>query len=374
MNEYARPSRMKVDLGALARNYAVVRSRTGANRKLIASIKGNAYGHGAVEIAKFLAAQDVFGFWTGSLAEARELREAGITTKIIMFGGYREDQIPLLLANDLSPTVFDDRGLAAVAAAAGSIGREISLYVKVDAGLGRLGVSIQTAFDFVVKASQTPCVRVEGVYTHLPFNSDPGEQWAKARYALFEKLLSDLARRGINPDITQVWGSSGVLGGLPDICNAVCVGHLLYGLVPAGLDCDAAQDYVPILSVLSAPIVHIGSVDQSLRASAYRGRGGCSSGVIGFGLCDGVLRPRGEHKFHALVHGRRVPVIGTSLEHSILDLDCIDSPQIGDQAILIGHAGQEEITVKDWAKWCDCTPLEVLMSLSKRTTVEYRPA
>jgi alanine racemase len=374
MPEHVRPAWLEVDLEAIERNLAETQRRVGPGRNVIASIKGNAYGLGVVGVAQSLERQGVYALWTGNIDEGIALRAAGIATKIIMFGGYLPEQIDELVEHDLIPTIYDTSGLTAAAEAGRKRGRAVAVYIKVDSGLGRLGVSVGDAGEFVAAVEAAKDVRLEGVYTHLPFGNAQGKAWALERYEHFTGLLDDMRRRGIVPDVTQVWGSSGVLAALPDRCNAVCVGHILFGLTPLTDDAAASDGYVPAVKALKASLIHVGhhpSGSDLAIGGAYRSRNARTTGVVAFGVGDGMRRPMAGQTMSALVRGQRVPIIGTSLEHTVLDLDVVDMPRVGEEVTLIGEMGAEQISLSDWAGWLGCTPLEVIMSFSGRLATKY---
>lgn len=217
---------MEIDPAALAHNLGYVR-RLAGQRRLIASVKANAYGHGAVEIARRLEVLGIDTLWTGSIAEAIAMREAGIKARILLFAGYLPAEIPQLLARGFVPTIYDREGALTVSRAARA---PVPIYIKVDSGLGRLGVPLPEAESLIRDIAALPSIQIEGIYSHLPFGDAAGRDWALAHYQGFAALLGRLASMGIQPAVTQVWASSGLLAQLPDICNTVCVGHLLYGL------------------------------------------------------------------------------------------------------------------------------------------------
>ncbi len=160
---------------------AIVRKLAG-QRRLIASVKANAYGHGAVEFARRLEALGIDTLWTGSIAEAIAMREAGIKARILMFAGYLPAEIPQLLARGFVPTIYDREGALAVSRAARA---PASIYIKVDSGLGRLGVPLPEAEGLFREIAALPNIQIEGVYSHLPFGDAAGRAWALARYQGF---------------------------------------------------------------------------------------------------------------------------------------------------------------------------------------------
>jgi alanine racemase len=360
-----RPLWAELDLDALAHNLAVVR-RLAGQRRLIASVKANAYGHGAVSVGRELARLGVDTLWTGSIDEARAMRAAGIGARLLLFGGYLPADIPALLQHELTPTIYDRAGAEAVSAAAR---RPTAIYVKVDSGLGRLGVPLPEAEDLIRAIAALPDLVIEGIYTHLPFGSVAGRDWAREKYAVFTALLARLAARGIKPALTQVWASSGLLAGLPDVCNAVCVGHLLYGLSTVAADVAAASDLRPVLAAIKTRLIHIAhhAAGGDIAIGAHYGmKNARVTGVVPLGLGDGMRSGAPGQAMSLLVHGRRAPVIGVSLEHTTLDLTGIDSPQVGDEATIVGMSDGLSNSFKDLAEWFGCGELEAVMTFSKR--------
>src|SRR5262249_25223730 len=205
MQEHNRPCWVEVDLEAVERNYLEAVRRAGPGRKVIASIKGNAYGHGVKEVAKALDRQNAFAFWTGHVDEAVALRHEGVTTKIIMFGGYVPSAISLLISEGLIPTIYDIEG--AQAAAAWGKGKAVPIYAKVDAGLGRLGTPLSEAEQFILALAKNSALLIEGIYTHLPFRDLAGKKWALRGYERFVEVLDRLKQQGIEPEMTQLWAS-----------------------------------------------------------------------------------------------------------------------------------------------------------------------
>ncbi len=195
LEEAVRPCWMEIDLGALADNVEVLRSRLGPDRHIIAALKGDAYGHGIGPVARCLARADVHSLATGSLRDAVAIRDAGVELPILMFAGPLPEGMAPLLERGLTPTVHDWTSAQAISEAATHAARgPAPVYVKVDSGLGRLGVPVADALDFVRKVRALDHVSVEGVYTHLTFQDAGGREWARERYAAFDALLEALEK------------------------------------------------------------------------------------------------------------------------------------------------------------------------------------
>lgn len=361
-----RPSWIEIDLGAIERNYQELQRLSGPDRRVIASIKANAYGHDAQAVARSLERRGVFAFWTGHVPEALALRAAGIRSKIILFGGYLPDAIPELLSHDLIPTVYDGAGIAAAAKA----GRgPAPIYVKVDAGLGRLGVPVNEARSLIQNIARTPTLRLEGVYTHLPFKDRKGRDWAAASAERFGKLLEELRADGIVPEVTQLWGSSGLLCGLEDPTNAVCIGHLLYGLIPVDADIAHPADLQPACAAIKSRLIHVAhrmpGEDLAI-GNRYRISNASTIGVIPLGMGDGMRVLTGRTAPEVLVRGARAPIIGVSLEHTVLDLSEIPTPPIGEEVTLVGASRDARIGLESCAAQFGCSPLELIIGFSGR--------
>lgn len=367
-----RPVWAEIDRQALAANLSAAIRRAGPGRRVIASVKANAYGHGLIEVSRTLVEAGAAALWTGNIPEAIALRRAGIAGPIITFGGYLPEVMASLVAHDLIPTVYDWDG--AKAAAAASRGGPVPVYLKIDSGLGRLGVPLAKARDFVTAVARLPGLRIDGIYTHLPFGDAAGQAWAETRARDFAGLLAQLRTDGIEPEITQLWGSSGLLAGSPDGCNAVCVGHLLYGLSPIHPAPAEASEYQPVLSAIRGRLIAIGDRPGPANGgppSGYAIAGGRTTGVVPFGLGDGMRRSVAGAPMHALLRGRRVPILGISLEHVVLDLDGIEAPRLGEAVTFLGQSEGEAVTLADWAAWHACRELEVVMALSGRIAMEH---
>lgn len=366
-----RPNWMEIDLDALEANYAEIDRRAGRGRQVIAAVKGDAYGHGAVEISRALARRGAQAVWTGHVPEALAIKAADLGLKVILFGGYTAEQIPGLAAAGLLPTVYDLEGAAAAASAGASV------YVKVDSGLGRLGTPLGEARETIRAMAALPGLTIEGIYTHLPFGDAKGQAWALERAEGFGALLRALEGDGIRPAVTQLWGSCGLYADLPDPTNVVCVGHLLYGLTPFPALAPVAEGFRSTVKELGSRLIHVARHPAGAGLAiggAYSLRNAASVGVIPIGVSDGMRRLGQHGQPEAILRGRRVPVIGTSLEHTVLDLDGIDDPRPGETVRLVGEENGASISMADWAGWMGCSELDAVLGFGGRLERRYANA
>ena len=374
MSEAAHPGWAVFDLDRLLDNLATIRRRCAPGQSCIAALKGNAYGHGALPVARALDGEGLAAFMTGSFDEACGLRAAGLRTPVVMFAGALPEGMADLVGAGLVPTIVDRAGAEAVARAAA--GKPAPASVKVDAGLGRLGVALEEAESFLAGLAAMPGLEVQGLYTHLPFGDARGRDWADERFAAFDALLARLEARGLAPPVTQAGASASVAAGLSDRSNAVCVGHLLYGLSPfADAPVADVSAFKPVLAEVGSRLVQVSDHPQGSDiaiAGGYGIRRGRRTGVAPIGAAQGLARPAPGSRPEALIRGRRVPVLAVSLEHLTLDLSEVEDAAVGDAVLLLGGDGDAAIGLGELAAWSGRRELDTVLALSGRLAAHYR--
>ncbi|MGI9382985.1 MAG: alanine racemase [Methyloligellaceae bacterium] len=350
---------MLLDLDAVEANFHEVRRRVGAAVRIIASVKANAYGHGVGPVARRLEFAGVDMFATGSVDEAIALRKSEIETPVLMFGAALPSAVPELIRQGLIPTVHNAE-LAEVVAICGP--RPNPVFVKVDCGLGRLGVPLCAAHRFVLDLARQPLVEVAGLYTHLPFYDAAGMSWARERIARFDDLVAALARDGLTIPTTQARASAAIVTGIGDNCSAVCPGGILYGHSPVEEGLGDASGFRPVMA---------GAGTRLIQVSPKAGEG--ARGVVPFGRCDGNRAAVAGETAHMLVRGVKAPVLAVSLEHAVLDLSAVDNPKVGDEAVILGGSGPDAITLARLAQWWGVGVNDVLMAFNRRMAHRYLP-
>lgn len=343
------PNRMTVDLDAIAHNVRRLRERFGGPEAItfIAALKANAYGFGLLPVSETVLAAGVDALALVRLDDAIALRRAGVRVPILLYGGVRPDPrvIDAIVAHELTITVVDERDLDAWAVAA----TPIRAMVKVDVGLERLGAAPENAARLARRVADTRGLQLAGVYTHVHVPAatveavNPYLTW---QFERFQGVLSELRDAGVDVPLA-IAASSGAIR-LSDALtlNGIDVGSLLFGLdTPGPTDRDLGLR--PALVSLTSRLTQVRDVEREAYADLSpipTGRP-VRLGVIPMGASDGLL---GLSAGHVLVGGRRAPVLAISLEHSRLDLTGIDAAA-GDEVVVIGRQGDEEITVRDVA-------------------------
>jgi alanine racemase len=351
--EQARPIWADVDLDAITHNLALLRERAGRPVRIIAAIKANAYGHGVEAVALHLQSAGVDGLATANLEDALLVRRAGVTLPIVMYGSALPGGLEVLVANDLTPSVWTPDALAAVARLAAQQTRTIAVHVKVDAGLGRIGVRLDEAAAFIREVVAAPEVRLEGIYTHLPFDGDEGAAWSKRRLAEYTALINEVeAEHGIEIEFTEAAASSILSEAFPDSLTTISPGHLLYGLSPLAGGSADALGFRKAVTALRARLIHVGRHrrgDDLLRAGPGGAPADSTSGVVLIGMDNGYRAAAGSDAF-MLCHGTRCPVLGVSAEYTVIDLTGVPGAAVGDMVTIIGADGGDEIKVESVAE------------------------
>jgi len=360
-----RPTRAEIDLHALTHNYGEVTRRVGG-RKVLAVVKAQAYGHGAVSVARHLAGLGASMFGVALVEEGRELRDAGITAPILVMGPVFPEQAAELVRVDLTPVVYTLPVTQALSEAAGKAGRTVPVHVKVDTGMGRIGVSPEEAVQFIDTISKLPGIVVEGMMTHFADADLRDKKFAAAQLDRFEALIGSLDAKGITVPLRHAANSAAVLEYDRALLTMVRPGLMLYGYNP--LESGAVADVRPVLSLVTR-IAYVKKVPAGVPISYGRTfvtKRESLIATIPIGYADGYSRSlsnRGE----AIVGEKRVPVAGRVCMDMIM-LDVTDVPGVaaGDEAVLIGSRGKERITADDIAAKTGTIAYEVLCGISGR--------
>ena len=357
-----RPSWVEIDLDAMLHNLSLIREAAqGAH--IIAALKADGYGHGAAAVARCLSKQGIHSLATGSLDDARAVRAARIDLPILLFGGPLPETYPDLVREGFTPTVYDRAGGEAVSAAGV---KDAPFYIKVDCGLGRLGVRLEEALPFIQWAATLPNAKLAGLYTHLPFADAEGMAWSQMRIEKFDELLIAVESAGVRIPVTQALASAGLLAGLRSRANAVCPGHLLYGLSPVTPSLVRAEAFRPVLAALKSQLIHVNRLGAgSLRTGVER------IGVLPLGVSDGFGVIASGQEAYGLVGKNRAPILGVSLEHMTLDLsDCPDAA-VGNEVVLLGPGSNGTITLTELAQWQGLRPHQVLCAFDGRLASKH---
>lgn len=369
-----RPTWVEIDLGALAHNTRRLKAAAGP-AGLMAVLKADAYGHGAVQAARVVLRHGADQLAVACLSEGAVLRAAGIAAPILILGYTPAWQAREALRLNLAATVFDELTALAFSRAARDLGRTARLQLKVDTGMHRLGCRPDEAPALLARLAELPGLQVEGIFTHLACADDAsvdGRAATAAQLAAWEALLVRLRAEGLRPPLAHALNSAGLLAWPAARGDLVRPGIALYGLSPSA-DLAAAigptgLDLRPVLSWKT----QIGQVhrlepgDAVGYGATWRATRPSLVATIPVGYADGFRRaPRSWRQ--VLVRGCVAPLIGrVSMDQSAVDVTGIPGLRQGDEVVLIGRQGTEAIRAEDAAAWLGTVSYEVVAGILAR--------
>jgi alanine racemase len=374
-----RPTRAEINLEALRHNLRVVTRYAGAAR-VWAVLKADAYGHGAPAVARTLErVQGLAGFCVALLEEAIELREAGIVAPILVMGGHYGSAHDEVIARDLVPVVHDAEHLGAFArlVRSGATTGPIDVHLKIDTGMGRLGVTMDALPALAASLAGFPEVRIRGLMTHLANADDADGGFTQEQMARFGEATALLERHGLRPEVRHAANSGALLRGHA-VLDAVRPGLALFGVSPS-------VDAQPLTRELK-PVMRVRTEIVSLRDVAagnpvgYGGtwKAGRPSRIatVPIGYADGLSRQL-SNRGHMLVRGKRAPIVGTvSMDLAMLDVTEIPGACARDEVVVLGSQdgplGRDAIGADEIAAHAGTIPWEVMTSISRRVPRFYR--
>lgn len=342
-----RPNVLEVDLDAIAHNVCRLRQHIGSDVQLFAALKANAYGFGIDRVADTVVAAGADGLAMVEVDHAVALRQRGIGVPILLYGGTpaSADAVAAMQEYGLMPTLLD---VADAQTYAHYAQRSLRAFLKVDVGLERMGVSAHEVRPFATELRGLRNLELHGVYTHLHVpphaRTEQVSPYIHWQFDGFTRAIEGLSEAGIEPP-TRMAASSAVLMQTDEMnLNAVDPGHLLFGMYPAGPR-QPSLDLRPALCALKSRLVQVKTLHRAafIDQAPFAIQPGMSIGVFPFGIADGMpLVNCGQ----VLVNGRRVPVLGVSLEHTRIDLTGVEARR-GDEVVIVGAQGAVEISAAE---------------------------
>jgi alanine racemase len=366
-----RPTWAEIDLDALLHNLALVRRRVG-DRPLLAVVKADAYGHGAVEVARVLEQAGVACLGVALPEEGVELRRAGIRAPILLLGGLTAEQAGLALEHDLTPAVFRADQVEALEAEAERRGAEVRVHLKVDTGMGRLGVPAAEVGSFAAVLAAARRVRLGGAFSHFAVADDPADPFTRGQVERFLGALGALRERGLEPSQVHLANSAAVTDHPPAWMTLVRPGIVLYGYPPS--DRVRREAWRPVLS-LHSRIIYLKDIPAG--ASLGYGRTFVAArpsriASLAIGYDDGLPRLL-SNRGHVLVGGRPAPIVGRiSMDLTTVDVTGVPGVAAGDRAVVIGRDGDQALGADRVAAWADTIVWEVLCGIGARVPRLYR--
>ncbi len=370
VDEIVRPTRVEVNLIVLKENFLSVKKHIGPVM-VMPILKANAYGHGLVRIAQLYEELGVDYLGVAVVEEGILLREYGIKTPILVLGGIWQNQIPLFIKNDLTITASSIDKLRQINKTAEQLNKKAKVHLKIDTGMERLGVHYYNAESFLTEAYKCSHIIVEGIFSHFS-NSDSSDlNHTKLQFERFMEVLRFFEKNSIAPPIRHISNSGAILQFPEARLDLVRPGILLYGVYPSR-EIKRTISVKPVLSwkslVVYFKVITPGhpvgygltwQTDHNVRAVTV---------PVGYG--DGYFRSM-SGKARVIIRNNNYPVVGTiSMDQIVVNLED-GSAYHGDEVILIGSDGTNNITCEDLAGWSGTIPYEILTNINTRVPRIY---
>lgn len=355
-----RPAWTEIDLGRLRRNLQLIRGDLSKHVRLMAVVKDEAYGHGALDVARVALEEGAWGFGLSTLEEAMSLRDAGVQAPLVLLGERQEAELEWCVAHDLTVCVNEPRTIRVLAKIASDFGKQVPVHLKIHTGMSRYGIRWDEALPLVENILAEKSLSLEGAMTHFAQSDETDKTFANLQFSRFTEVLRALDEKRVRVNLRHTCNSGGFLD-LPHAhLDMVRVGILLYGVFPSQV-CRKISGIEPVMSVKAriAAIQKIKPGEVVGYGMRYTAASERRIAVLPIGYGDGFPRVRNEGG--ALIHGKYAPLIGgIAMDALMVDITEIPEAQMWDEAVIMGKQGDEEITVRDIAKLKNSVTYDVL--------------
>ncbi|PIQ82309.1 MAG: alanine racemase [Candidatus Omnitrophica bacterium CG11_big_fil_rev_8_21_14_0_20_64_10] len=369
------PVWIEVDLQAIQRNFRRVRSFVPASVRILSVVKANAYGHGLVPVAQALEGAGADFLGVASVAEGVLLRQAGLRSAILVLGNPLPEEAGLILDSDLTQAIGDWDCARALSAAAQAAGREVSVHLKVDTGMGRYGVWHEEALELASRIRALPGVRLGGVFTHFA-KAGTSVEASRAQLNHFEALLARFRAAGVSTGLTHAANSVGTLRFPEAHLNLVRPGLLMYGASPIRAGEDGPLPELEGALTLKSRVHFLKTIPVGRTVSyggTFKAQRPTVVATIPVGYAHGYSRAL-SNRARLLIGGHSAPVIGlVTMEDLMCDVTDIPGVRVGAEAVLIGRQGSRRIKAEELARHARTIPYEILAGLSARIPRRYAP-
>lgn len=374
MKQYSRVF-ARVDLDAVTYNMEQMKKRIGDGARIIAVVKMDGYGHGAVPIARIFEEKEyIWGYATASLEEAVLLRKAGMKKPILVLGCIFPEQYEEMLAYDLRATIYMEETAKEIAETAGRLGKTARFHIKVDTGMGRLGfVPDHDSVKKIQEISRLPHVELEGIFTHFAKADETDKSYTLEQHEKFMWMKEALEAQNVHITYYHCDNSAGIID-FPDMKhNLVRAGISTYGMYPSDEVCREAVDLKPALELIS----HVTFVKE-IEAGTSISYGGTFTAerkmkvaTVPVGYGDGYARGL-SNKADVLIHGKRARILGrVCMDQFMVDVTDIPDVKFMDQVVLVGYDGEEHISVEELSSICGRFNYEFVCCLGRRIPRVY---
>lgn len=359
-----------VDIGAIEHNLAEIKSKLNKDVLSLAIVKADAYGHGAVGVSKAITDKvDYFGI--AELNEAVELREAGVNKPILVLSYTSPYLYETLILNELTQTIFNYDDAVELSKAAVRLNKIARVHIAVDTGMSRIGFFCNAeSVEIVKRINDLPNIYIEGIFSHYACADCEDRSTTERQTAIFKDFIKSLELRGINIPIKHLCNSAGILT-CDEMFNMVRIGIILYGLYPDEFVNDGSISLMPAMKIVSH-VIHVKEVPAGSGVSyghTYFTDKTTRIATVCIGYADGYSRTL-SNKGRVLINGEFAPVIGrVCMDQLMVDVSHLQNVSVGDEVVILGKDGHNEITAEELARLTDTINYEVVCQFQKRVTI-----
>ncbi len=368
----SRPTYAEIDLSAIDKNIKNILNHT-RPAGVMAVVKANGYGHGALEVGKQALKSGAQYLAVALPEEGVALRQNDISAPVLVFAGLFPEQADMMVKHDLEATVYTHDQLQALTRAAAKNETTAVVHIKVDTGMGRVGVPWQNALAFIRKAQHQPHIRIQGLYTHFATSDEKDKTYAYLQLNRFQTVVEECRQAKIQIPIIHAANSGAILDVPESYFDIVRPGVMMYGYYPSPDTTESIQIH-PAMT-LTTKVLHIKTVPQDTYVSygrLYRTTESTRIATLPIGYADGYNRAL-TNQTHALIRGTRYPVVGrVCMDLIMVDVGNNTEISSGDPVVLYGQQGSETISIQDIASKLDTIPYEVTCWISNRVPRLYK--
>lgn len=374
MKKYSRVC-AEIDLDHFEHNLDEIRRLKAVKTKVCAVIKADGYGHGAVPLARIMEKRDeIWGYAVATAEEAKELRRAGMKKPVLILGYVFPEDYKMLIRQEIRPAVYTLEMAGELSEEAVRAGKKARIHIKLDTGMSRIGFQCcEESADLIAQIHQLPHIVIEGIFTHFAKADERDKTFTREQMKQYGKMISLLRERKIDIPIHHVSNSAGIVD-LPGYnLDMVRAGIILYGLWPSDEVQKENIDLQPLLT-LKSHIVHVKDLEDGRTVSyggTYRVNGTKRIATVPVGYGDGYPRSL-SNRGYVLIHGQKAPICGRiCMDQFMVDVTGMEGVKTGDQVILAGRDGDQEITLEELGELSGRFNYEFACDLGKRIPRVY---
>ncbi len=380
MDKFPNRSWAEINLDILAENMREIRRVTKRTAKIMAVVKADAYGHGAIETARVLLENGADKLAVSMLDEALELRKSGINVPILILGHTDPRRIYELIENDIEQAVYSLEYAKSISKKAVILERTARIHIKYDTGMNRLGfLEGESSVEAILAISELPGIEIEGMFSHFAMSDTDDDEYTMKQYDCFMRMVNELEKHGLTIPTKHICNSAGIIRFPQMHMDMVRAGLITYGMMPKGCPKPYTDFEVRPAMTLKSSVVHVKEIPAGETISYgrhFKTEKPSTIATIAIGYADGYLR-RLSNRAEVLIHGKRAPVVGNiCMDMCMVDVtDFEEKPKVGDEVVLFGsqkaRGRHSEIPVDEISDMLDTINYEVTCLVGKRIPRVY---